>query len=158
MASRCWAKWKSIRAFASAEIPASRWRRSAKREQAQRAYTMSRALLPRAWRKWRGPLAARRFRSIETLRFFSLGRILQRFDLGKQTVPAQASLRIRRHWDFWQFRAPAAAFRLASHRGSALCAAGFHRAMMAQLAHAVQRCTGACRLGFLVSRARRVIS
>jgi len=37
-----------------------------------------------------------------------------------------------------QFRAPAAAFLLASHRSAALCAAGFHLAMMAQLRRAVQ--------------------
>jgi hypothetical protein len=67
----------------------------------------------------------------EALGFFCFGGILQRFDLGEKTVPAKASLRIGGHWDFWQFRAPAAAFRLTGHHSSALCAAGFHRAMMA---------------------------
>jgi hypothetical protein len=60
--------------------------------------------------------------------------ILQRFDFGEQAAPAKASLRISRHGeDVRQFRAPAAAFLLAGHHSSALCAAGFHRAMMAQL-------------------------
>jgi hypothetical protein len=81
---------------------------------------------------------ARPSRSIEASHFFSFSGILQRFDLGKQTVPAQASLRINGHRDVRQFRAPAAAFRLTSHRSSALCATGFHQAMMAQLRRAVQ--------------------
>jgi hypothetical protein len=85
-------------------------------------------------------LVAQRSKSIKLLGFFCFHAILQRFDLGKQAVPAQASLRIGRHRDDGrQFRAPAAAFRLASHRGSALCAAGFHEAMMAQLRGRVQR-------------------
>jgi len=37
-----------------------------------------------------------------------------------------------------QFRAPAAAFWLTSHRSAALCATRFHQAMMAQLWRAVQ--------------------
>src|SRR6266513_2663944 len=78
--------------------------------------------------KWPAPWAAPRFRSTEASRFFSFAGILQRFDLGAQTVPAQASFRTNGHRDVRQFRAPAAAFRLASHRGSALCAAGFHKA------------------------------
>src|SRR5258706_11960502 len=39
---------------------------------------------------FRSPLAAPRFRSTEALRFFSFAGLLQRFDLGKQTVPARS--------------------------------------------------------------------
>jgi len=70
---------------------------------------------------------------------FSFARLLQCFDLGAQTVPAQTSLGIGGHRDMRQFRAPAAAFRLTGHRSSTLRAAGFHQAMMAQLRRAVQR-------------------
>jgi hypothetical protein len=63
---------------------------------------------------------------------------LQRFDLGQETASAQTSLVARRHGDFWQFRAPAAGFLLAGHRGAALCAEFFHQAMMAQLRRGVQ--------------------
>src|SRR5258708_18639893 len=93
---------------------------------------MLRARSSRVWRKWPAALAAQRSRSIEASRLFSFAGLLQCFDLGAQTVPAQASLRIGRHRDVRQFRAPAAAFRLARHCSSTLCAAGFHAAMMAQ--------------------------
>jgi len=101
---------------------------------------MSRAPWPLVWPKWLGAPAAPRFRSIETLRFFSFVWIFQRFDLGKQTIAAQALFVAVRHWDVRQFRAPASAFLLAGHRGTALCATFFHGAMMAQLRPAVQRC------------------
>jgi hypothetical protein len=65
--------------------------------------------------------------------FFCFRGILQRFDLCQQTIAAQAPFVVDWHRDIRQFRAPAASFRLASHRGSALCALLFHLAMMAQL-------------------------
>jgi hypothetical protein len=85
-----------------------------------------------------GLRAAPRFRSIEDLRFLCLGGFLQRFDLGKQTIAAQAPFVTGRHRDMWQFRAPAACLLLAGHRGSALGALLFHQAMMAQLRRGVQ--------------------
>jgi hypothetical protein len=61
-------------------------------------------------------------------------------DLGAQTLFAEASLIIGRHGNnMRQFRAPAAAFRLAGHGSAALCASGFHWMMMEQLGRAVQR-------------------
>ena len=81
--------------------------------------------------------------AIEVLRFFCFGRVLQGFDPGAQTLFAKASLRIGRHGNRRQLRAPAAAFRLAGHCGAALCASGFHIAMMAQLCCAVQSRAGA---------------
>src|SRR5260370_33544831 len=118
MACPCLAKLKWFRASVLGGIAASRSLRLAKRAQAQRAYIMLRALLPIASRKLPAPLAARRSRSIELLGFFCFHGILQRFDLGKQTVSAEASLRISRHRDVRQFRAPTASFLLAIHRGS----------------------------------------
>jgi hypothetical protein len=70
---------------------------------------------------------------------FCFSGFLQRFDLGAQTIWAKTSFRIGGHRNSRQFRAPAPAFRLASHGGAALCAFGFHRAMMAQMWRAVQR-------------------
>jgi len=61
-------------------------------------------------------------------------------NLGTQAVRAEASFRIGGRRNFWQFCAPAAAFRQAGHCGAALCAFSFHRAMMAQLRRGVQRC------------------
>jgi len=58
-----------------------------------------------------------RSRSIENLRFFSFGGIVQRFDLGQQTSCGTGTLRRRSASDVWQFRAPAACFLLAGHRG-----------------------------------------
>jgi hypothetical protein len=64
---------------------------------------------------------------------------LQGFDFRKQAVSAQAAFGIGRHRDFGQLRAPAAAFQLAVHCRSTLCATRFHVAMMAQLWRGVQR-------------------
>src|SRR5258708_17295271 len=108
MACPCLAKLKSIRAFVLGGIPASRSLRLAKPAPARRAYIMLRAPLPIASRKLPAPLAARRSKSIEALRFFSIAGVLQSFNLGKQTVPAEASLRLGGHRDARQFRAPAA--------------------------------------------------
>jgi hypothetical protein len=69
--------------------------------------------------------------------FFAFVGFLQSFDLGKQAVAAQAAIRLGWHWDFGQFRAPAAAFGLAVHRRSALRAFGLHVAMMAQMRRGV---------------------
>jgi hypothetical protein len=93
-------------------------------------------------------LAAPLSKSIEDLRFFSFAGILQGFDLGQQTIAAQAPFVVGRHRDVRQFRAPAADFLFAGHRGSALCATGFHRAMMAQLRRGVQRRVRGCTLWF----------
>jgi len=140
-ACRCSAKLKSIPAFASVEIQASPLPRSASPRPPRKASTKWPAPSPTASRKLPAPPAAQRFRSIEISGFFCFRGILQSFDLGQQTVPAEASLRIGRHRDDGrQFRAPAAAFRLAGHRSTALCAAGFHRAIMAQLRWRVQHC------------------
>jgi hypothetical protein len=76
----------------------------------------------------------------EALSFFYFAGFLQEFDPGAQTIWAKTSFRIGGHRNSRQFRAPASAFRLASHRGAALRAFGFHRAMMAQLRRGVQRC------------------
>src|SRR5437879_4565710 len=140
MAFRFWAKLKLIRASALVVTPADRWPRSAKMARARRVYIVSRAPWPLAWPKWPAPPAAPRFRSIETLRFFTFAGIFQRFDLGKQTIAAQAPFFASGHWDVRQFRAPTPSLLLAGHRGTALCAAFFHGAMMAQLRRAVQRC------------------
>jgi hypothetical protein len=83
---------------------------------------------------------------------------VQRFDLGQQTIAAQAPFVAGRHRNMRQFRAPAAGFLLAVHRGSALCATGFHRAMMAQLRRGVQRRVRECGGGFLVSGTSRMLS
>src|SRR5713101_5946667 len=152
------AKLRLIRAFESAGIPASRWRRSVKTGRVRGVSTILRGRSSRAWRKLQARLADPRFRSIEDLRFFTFGGILQRLNLGKQAVAAEAPFLIGRHRDVRQFRAPAPAFLLAGHRGSALRAAGFHRAMMAQLWRGVQRRVQGRSRGFLVSRTTRMIS
>jgi hypothetical protein len=64
---------------------------------------------------------------------FCFGWIPQRCDSGQQAIAAQAPFVAGRHRDVRQFRAPAAAFLLTGHRGSALCAVFFHLSMMAQL-------------------------
>jgi hypothetical protein len=76
--------------------------------------------------------------SIENSRLFRFVGFVQRFDLGAQAFFAKASLRIGRHGNGRQLRAPAAAFRLAGHCGAALCAPFFHGGMMAQLSGGVQ--------------------
>ena len=82
---------------------------------AAREHLRWRAPSPRVWRKLPALPAAPQSRSIEAHASFVL-RLLQGFDFCKQTIPAQAALSIRRHRNFGQFRAPAAAFWLADHR------------------------------------------
>jgi hypothetical protein len=63
---------------------------------------------------------------------FGFASFARGFDLRAETLFAEASLIIGRHGnDMWQFRAPAAAFRLAGHGSGALCALFFHSTMMA---------------------------
>jgi hypothetical protein len=69
---------------------------------------------------------------IEILGFFCFGGILQRFDLGEEAVPAQATFWLCWHRDVRQLLTPATGSLLTGHRGSALGAAFFHQAMMAQ--------------------------
>jgi hypothetical protein len=77
--------------------------------------------------------------SIENLRLLGFASFAQGFDLGAQTLFAEASIRIGRHGNnMRQFRAPAAAFRLADHGSTALYASFFHLTMMKQLCRAVQ--------------------
>src|SRR6266478_5237407 len=125
-AFRFWAKLKLIRAFESVGTPANRWPRSAKMARARRVYIVSRAPWPLVWPKWPGLPAARQFRLIELSGFFCFGWVFQRFDLGKQTIAAQAPFVAGRHWDVRQFRAPTSSVLLAAHRGSALGALLFH--------------------------------
>jgi hypothetical protein len=73
--------------------------RSASLRLPRKAFTKSRALSPIACKKLPALSAALRSKSTERLRFFSFAWILQRFDLGKQTVPAEASHCIGRHRD-----------------------------------------------------------
>jgi hypothetical protein len=77
--------------------------------------------------------------SIEILRLFGFASFAQGCDLGAQAFFAEASRPVGRHGnDMRQLRAPAAAFRLAGHRGAALCASFFHLKMMKQLCGGVQ--------------------
>jgi hypothetical protein len=76
---------------------------------------------------------ALRCRSIEASRLFYFAGFLKGCDFGEQALAAQASFVPGGHRNVRQFRAPAARFLLAGHRGAALNTDFFHQLMMAQL-------------------------